>query len=438
MLKERVKLFLEEYNLLTNNNNIIVAFSGGYDSMCLLDIMQELKNEHNFNLIAVHLNHNWRGEESDKEEEICREFCKNIQFYSEKLEEGLPHTETYARDARYNFFERCANKFNSKIVLTAHNANDNAETVYYRLQKGTGITGLEGIQEKRDIFYRPLLNTYRHEIEDYCRTHNLKPNFDSSNNNNKYRRNEIRNKIFPKLKEVIPNIEECLNNLSKSAKEANKIINDNIKNLEEYSTEKFTKLPDYYQNAIVHKFFREYNLDYDKKTITQIVDFINSNSNVKSGKKRSLTTDKWLFLNDKKIEIIKTTKCNNEELVINKIGEYRFGQHIFEIKECNKIPNKYPNDNYMTAYVELKDINLVIRNRKNGDKIQPLGVNGTQKIKKYFNERKIPNHEKDNITLLCDKDEVLWVAGYGISEKIRVKTSPTHIIKLRSLENDKN
>ena len=110
---------------------ILVGFSGGFDSLCLLNILEELK----INVIALHLNHNWRGNESLKDMEFCKRYCENkgIPFYSETLDEKVPHTETAAREARYDFFERAAKKFNSKIVFTAHNADDNAETVTKRL-----------------------------------------------------------------------------------------------------------------------------------------------------------------------------------------------------------------------------------------------------------------------------------------------------------------
>ena len=431
MLKKTVELFLEKYNLLDAKNNIIVAFSGGYDSMCLLHIMMELKRKYGFNLIAVHLNHNWRGEESDNEEKICELFCKDIIFHTEKLSVNIAHTETIAREERYKFFEKCAKKFNSKIILTAHNANDNAETIYYRMQKGTGITGLEGIRENRGIYYRPLLTSYRNDIENYCKCNNLKPNNDSSNTDTKYARNKIRHKIFPEIKKVIPNIEECLNNLAISAKEANQIINQHIKPLEEYNTNEFMTLTEAYQNAIIHNFYREQNLDYDKKTILKIANFIKSNCDSKSGKTISLTTNKWLFVNNKKIELVNKIEKTKQEIQITNIGEYKFKKYIFEIKEINDIPKTYPKDKDFTAYIEIEDIDFILRSRKDGDILQPLGAKGTQKLKKYFNERKIPNHEKDDVVLLCNDTEILWVAGYGISDKIKVKTNPTHIIKLR-------
>ena len=188
MISKRVETFLEKYNL--SNCHILVAFSGGYDSMCLLDILKRISTKYNFKLTAIHLNHGWRGQESDLEEQKCKEFCYDIGFYSEKLADNIPHTETAARDARYEFFYNCAKKFNSNIIFTAHNANDNAETIYYRIMRGTGLTGLEGIPENRDIFYRPILTVYRNEIEQYCKKNNLIPNNDSSNKDSKYKRNQ--------------------------------------------------------------------------------------------------------------------------------------------------------------------------------------------------------------------------------------------------------
>ena len=158
-----IKSFIEKYNL---SGTFIVAFSGGYDSMCLLDML----DKEGYDVVAVHLNHNWRGDESKNEAICCENFAKlrGIKFYSETLDADIPPTETAGREARYDFFRRCAKNFNSNVVFTAHNYNDNAETVLYRIIKGTGIVGLQGIAEHRDIFYRPLLSMKRDDIEKYC------------------------------------------------------------------------------------------------------------------------------------------------------------------------------------------------------------------------------------------------------------------------------
>lgn len=147
MIRDNVKNFIEKYNL---SGRFILAFSGGYDSMCLLDVLYKLKTD----VVAVHLNHNWRGKESMDEAENCENFAKSrgILYYSETLPDDVQKTETAAREARYDFFKRCAEKFNSQIVFTAHNFDDNAETVLYRIIRGTGTAGLQGIAEKREIF----------------------------------------------------------------------------------------------------------------------------------------------------------------------------------------------------------------------------------------------------------------------------------------------
>ena len=166
---EEIKSFLKKYNLASNNLTYLVGFSGGFDSMCLLHALKKTAPKNR--IIALHLNHNWRGEESDREEQNCISFCEQngIEIYCEKLSPDVAHTETAAREARYEFFQKCCEKFGSNIVFTAHNKNDNAETLLYRICTGTGIAGLRGICENRGAYFRPLLNISRRDIEQYCK-----------------------------------------------------------------------------------------------------------------------------------------------------------------------------------------------------------------------------------------------------------------------------
>ena len=400
MIKDNIKNFIKKHNL---SGTIIVAFSGGYDSMCLLDILNKLGEK----IIAAHLNHNWRGEESLKEAENCKNFAKSrgIQYYSEILPDSIEKTETVAREARYDFFRRCAKKFNSKIVFTAHNFDDNAETVLYRIIRGTGTIGLQGIAEKRDIFFRPLLKTTRAEIEKYCKDNNLNPNNDSSNSNTKYKRNFIRHKIIPLLKEINPNVTEALNSLSEIAYEDNNLINT-------YLPTNLIQASEIEQKRLIYKILNEYNLDYDREKIENIQKFIQENKNSKSGK------------------IITKTEKNTVEINISKCGKYKFEDYIFSIEKYNEEITEFPHDTEYKAYISADEINFTLRHRKDGDKIQPLGSKGTQKLKKYLNEKKIPQHEKDKLIFLCKDNEILWAAGIGISEKIKVAQRPTHMLKL--------
>lgn len=370
--------------------------------MCLLDMLE------GYDVVAVHLNHNWRGEESLNEAKVCEKFCqeRGIKFYTETLSDNVPHTETCAREARYDFFRRCAEKFNSNVVFTAHNYDDNAETVLYRIIKGTGIAGLQGIAEHRDIFYRPLIHTTRAEIESYCLRKGLKPNQDSSNEDTKYKRNLIRKKILPILREINPKVTDALNSLSKIASEN--------------CAEKLQ----------IRELLITHNIDYDKKKIDEIYEFINENKNSKSGKTLSLTKDLWLFANENGTDVI--TKCQKScsEINITECGEYEFDNFIFSIRPFEG-EIKFPSDKEFKALINIDKINFTLRHRKDGDIIQPLGTKGTQKLKKYLNEKKVPNHKKDGIVLLCNGSEVLWAGGLGINDKIKVTDKPTHIIELR-------
>ena len=406
MIEERVESFIEKYNL---SGKFLLGFSGGFDSMCLLDVLHKIGCD----VVAIHMNHNWRGVESSQEEENCRNFAeqRNIPFYSEILPDKIPHTENDAREARYKFFENCAKKFDSNAVFTAHNLNDNAETVLYRIIKGTGTIGLEGILEKRGIFYRPLLTTSRVEIEEYCKLNNLNPNKDSSNENIKYKRNLIRKKILPLMKEININVIDAINSLSQIAKE-----DKNGENSQKY---------------FVRQLLIENNLIYDRKKIEDLSKFIEEYKNSKSGKTMSLTDNLWLFVNNKEVKVIKSYSKPNIEVKISIEGEYKINDKIFSIRKCSENINYYPKDIEYKAYISIKEIDFTLRYRKNGDYIQPLGCSGKQKLKKYLNEKKIPNHEKNNIVLLCNGNEVLWVTGFGISDKIKVKDKPTHVIELR-------
>lgn len=438
-IEQTVKTFLEKYNIDKPEKVYLVAFSGGFDSMCLLNA---LKNSVKNKIVAIHLNHNWRGEESDEEEQNCKNFCQKIRvdFYGEKLPDNTPKTETEARNARYEFFEKCAKKFGTDIIFTAHNKNDNAETLIYRIAKGTGINGLQGIVSQRGIYYRPLLETERKYIEKYCFDNNLTPNNDSSNSDKIHKRNLIRSDILPLLSKINPNITDSLNSLIHCAKEEEHIISEYIKLIEnkilkegKYKTKDFLKLSEPVQMRII------YNLvtplvpqDYDRLRIQTLLNFIKDNNTSKSGKICSVTTGYNLYVCEKYFELIQEKKHEKVSIKINKIGKYKDGRITVDIRKCDSIPDITDKFSSRTVFVDLSavDFDFELRNRKDGDIIQPFGMNGHQKLKKYLNSKKIPNHKKDELIFLVQGNEILWAVDLGLSDKIKVKTKPTHKIEV--------
>ena len=454
-MKETVKNILKKYVDISCESTFIVGFSGGWDSMCLLDIMNKLSKEYGFLLVAAHLNHNWRGKESEDEKERCLAFCdeNDITFISDTLKEGLKTSELIAREMRYDFFKKCAKEFEADAILTAHTKSDNAETILYRIIKGTGLNGLEGIREFRNLsefkVIRPLLNFARKDIEDYCIKNELYPNNDSSNNNTKYARNNIRHNIMPAIKNINPNIENSLITLADIAAGNNKVINELMQSIEnqitldnKWLTQNFLILNSAIKQHFVYKLLLENDLEPSFSKIQEIINFIAENQKSKTGKTLSVTNDKWLFVSHKYTYFIEGifNKQINDVINIDKPGSYNLGgifKFIIE-QNCEKI-EKFPKSTADNAFIDLSKIEfpLSLRTRRNGDIIQPFGMQGKMKLKKYLINKNIPEHDRDKIVLLCKDNEVLWAAGIGLSEKLRIHELSTHKLKMEKISNDR-
>jgi len=444
MLNEVLKV-LKKYKLANKNITLLVGFSGGADSVCLSDILYKLSEIYGFKIILCHLNHNWRGEHSISDMEFCKKFAKDreIEILTETLNKNEKQTETNARELRYKFFENCKIKTNAHAILLAHNKNDKVETLIYRIIKGTGIKGLSSIKERRDSYIRPLINISRIDIEIYCKNNNLSYVTDSTNFDNDYNRNYIRNEILPKFEKINPKYLEAIYNLSNLAEEEEILLEKITKNTENeiktngiIETEKFLNLDTSLQKRILLNLYIKNNIDYDTKRINEILDFINKNKSNNSGIKISLTKDIWLSVSKNNIEIVKKVEKSNLKINITKEGEYHFQNYIFKIeKYTGENPEKYPKDEELKAFVEIKEpINFTLRCRQEGDYIQPLGLNGTQKLKKYLNAKKIKSHKKDSLIFLCKDKEVLWSPLYGLNDKIKVVSEPNYVLSLKKRE----
>ena len=410
--------------------------------MVLLDILNKLSKYYNFKLLALHLNHNWRGKESENEAQNCAQFCasKGIEIYTETLDVNEKHTETRARELRYQFFNKAIENLGITALFTAHTKSDVTETLIYRLIKGTGIKGLQGISPKLGKIYRPMLNISRIEIEKYCKKNGLKPNIDSSNNNNNYARNFIRNEVLPKFKQINSNYEEALHSISVLALEEEQIIKEYIKSLNLYEndkilSQKFKNLLPQMQKRIVYEIYVQYEFEYTQERILNTLNFINENITSKSGKKCSIDATHWLFVSEKHIEVLSNQTKNEKVLKITSEGSYKFSNYEFSIKKCEDKIKNFPKDSDFKAYIELKEpIKFELRTRRNGDRITPLGTKGGMKLKKYLISKKIPQHEKDKIILLCKEGKILWVSGYGIAEELKVVNKCTHVLTLRKID----
>lgn len=438
---KKIEKFLIEYDLTQDAKRLSVAFSGGFDSMCLLHCLIELRKKYKFKLFAFHLNHNWRGEEALREALHCEKFCNlnNIDFYSETLDANEKHTETHARELRYEFFNRAIKKFQIDALFTAHTKSDTAETLIYRLIKGTGIKGLQGISPHIGKIYRPMLDISRKEVENYCKVFNLSPNNDSSNADSDYTRNYIRNEILPKFKKINKNYEESINSLSLLAYEEEQIVKEYLSSLNIYNmnaeinSEIFCKLSNILKKRVIYELFVKYDFEYTQQKILHTLQFINENINSNSGKNYSLDAEYFLFVSSKKICVFKQKEKCTDEVRVTKEGVYNFLNFEFKIEKCHDLPKVFPNDSEFKAYVEINgDFDFTLRTRREGDIIVPLGTSGSMKLKKYLINKNIPQYEKDSIVLLCKSSEILWVSGIGLSDNLKVVNRCTHVITLNN------
>ena len=232
MLEEKVRKTIREYNLIEKNDSIVVGVSGGPDSMTLLSILLKLKEEFNLKIYVAHVNHMLR-ENAIKDEEYVKEFCEknNIEIFikkanifeiAQKEKIGL---EEAGRNVRYNFFEEVLKNTESNKIAIAHNLNDKVETIIMNTLRGSGVSGLKGIEAKRKKYIRPLIEIERYEIEKYCIENKINPRHDESNDDNIYTRNKIRNIVIPYIKnEFNPNIIKTLNRLSEIIKEEDEYV----------------------------------------------------------------------------------------------------------------------------------------------------------------------------------------------------------------------
>ena len=239
-MKEEVLETIKKYNMIENGEKVVLAVSGGPDSICMLDILNDIKNDEtidiNFEIVVAHVNHMIR-KEAEEDEKYVKKYCeeKQIEFYSKSIDvqkmanNNKIGVEEAGRKARYDFFDEILEKANAQKIAIAHNKNDKVETVLMHILRGSGINGLKGIEAKRGKYIRPLIEFERSEIEEYCSKKNLQPRIDKTNFENEYTRNKVRNLLIPYIqKEFNPNLIKTIDRLSNLVAEEEKYMDKQV------------------------------------------------------------------------------------------------------------------------------------------------------------------------------------------------------------------
>lgn len=457
-MKKRFIKFIDENELLQKGDKVVVGLSGGPDSVCLLHMLCSVRDIYNLEIVAAHINHMLRGKEADEDENYARKisnslgvefFCKREDINRYGKEKGLS-SETAGREVRYNFFNEVKRNCSFSKIATAHNANDQAETVLMRIMRGTGLEGLGGIPVKRDgIYIRPILFMNRKEVEEYCDEMNLQPRIDESNLERVYSRNKVRLDILPYMKENFnPDVIETINRMAIILQEDNNFIQREVEKAFKIYCEKIDDSikigKELFNNdkVIISRVIRKAisdvsgsKYDVEMKHTQEVIILSELGTNKKVDLPNKIIAQN--IYGDIYIKRREEVKINsNKELFIDKeniLGEkIEFGKYIIRFEKLSNEKNiKFTNNNLIKCFnFDKINGNIIIRYRKNGDKIVPLGMSGNKKIKDIFIDMKIPQEERNNIPILQFDNDIAWVVGVRVSEKYKVTKDTINILKV--------
>ena len=456
---DKVIEYIKENEIIKQGDKILVALSGGPDSVCLLHILHRLKEPFNLKLGAIHINHMLRGEEADNDEKYIIKLCDElgINHYVKRIDieyvarDTNVSLEVAGRNERYKAFEEIKEKYEYNKIAVAHNANDQAETVLMRIMRGTGLEGLTGIKAKRaDGIIRPILCLNREEIEEYCEKNNLNPRIDASNYERIYSRNKVRLDILPYMKENFnKDIIDTLNRMTLLLQKDNEFIEEysnkcyniyceNYGEKIKVSKNLFEKEMDSIITRVLIRVFKEISNSYQNFEMKHIYEVVNL-AKKSTGKKLNLTNkiicenlygDIIFSKEDKPKEKIEDNEVKiNKDDIFNKVifDDYTIRFEVVENK--NKVEFSKNNLIKLFDYDNIEK-EIIMRYRKDGDKITPLGMNGSKKLKDIFIDLKIPREKRDTIPIVCFDDNISWVVGYKTSQLFKVTKNTNKILKI--------
>ena len=414
------------------DKKLLLAVSGGVDSMVLLDLFYKLR----FDICIVHCNFQLRGEESDADELLVREICQEgyIPYFIESFDtlefakENKLSIQLAARKLRYDWFQEIIS-LGFDYVLTAHHLDDNVETFLINFTRGTGLEGLTGIPAQNENVIRPLLPFSREEIENYAKEYNIQWREDSSNASDKYFRNKLRHNIVPTLKELNTGFLDSFQNTLNHLQQAESLVEDASKLVyEKVVEEKENQLEIHLKPLLQFENYKAYLYQwlkaYEFSAWNDIYDLVEAQSG------KQVFSETHVLLKDREKLILTERKSidKSEVFIIESLDskvniplKLRFykGVNIFET-----------NSNCIFVDENKLKFPLTIRKWQEGDYFYPAGMNGKKKLSKYFKDEKYSLLDKENQWLLCSEDQIVWVIGKRADDRFTSKETTQNSIKI--------
>ena len=427
---DTVRETIARYNMTESGGRVIACLSGGADSVCLLKVLSELKDELQISLSAVHVNHCLRGEESDRDMRFCEELCKRLNIplrvfhvdVTGYCENHGTSTEEGARILRYSAFAGEAQRLGGAKIATAHNRGDNCETVVFNLARGTGIKGLRGIPPVRGDIIRPLIRVTREEIEGYLGELGQEYVTDSTNLTEDYSRNIIRHKVIPVLSGINNGFGRAVTRLSESAAEDEEYFEELIKTIPEDKI--FTYSPSV-RKRYIRKKLSEAGAECSYERLCELDNMMTSGKNVRY----DLKGDIFAVFENGGMEIknipSKAAVSFEKNADISRETEVSvpdFDKTVIIRRLCNDIFTEDGNvqrklTNRLVNCDKIQGV-VTVRNKRDGDKICFHGRGVTTKLKKHFNALKLSETQRQSALVMEDELGIFWCEYGGAAERV--------------------
>jgi len=434
---------LSKIGFINKNKNIIIAISGGKDSMALLHGMMKLNHILKLNLIAVHINHHIR-KNSTVDELFVKKFCNlnDIEIIIDHLDLKTKSkdmsTEEWAREYRYRSLYRISSNYNSCHIMTAHHGNDQIETILFHLSQGAGIAGLRGIHAKADRLIRPLLSLSKSNINNYIKDSLIPWSDDPSNNDLSIPRNFLRHKIVlpwendnSSLVSAFNQITKNANDVFESLKFSSSILIPQLvckkENDQIHLDEQLLKAIPPYLLSIIFQELISSNSSWRRYMHNQLYKFV---ANSKIGQIYKLE-NQWRLLKDRKKFILRNEiSIETESFTVSPDTEISIEDFIFYWQTCVE-KEKYNNSksSEIIDVDKIRNKNLTLRLWKKGDRFRPIGMKGSKKLSDFFIDEKIDIFSKNKQWLLLDGERIIWVCGRRISDDVKITSKTTKLGK---------
>ena len=434
MLQKFKNHLLHNFQFL-KDKKLLLATSGGIDSMVMLHLFQQLESQ----IAIAHCNFQLRGVESFEDQKFIQDYADAnavpvyiTQFDTTAFAEDYKlSTQVAARELRYNWFYELLETEEYDYILTAHHADDNLETFLINLSRGTGLDGLTGIPEQNENVVRPLLAFSQQEIEDYAKLNNIQWREDSSNASDKYVRNKIRHHLVPMLKELNSNFISSFQKTQNYLQEAKDMVDDaaimvyqQVATQEDenisFDLNKLKKLPNY--KSYLYQWLNEFGFS----AWNDIYDLVESQSGkyVLSSEYRLLKDRETLILSPVDFSVEKQEYfIDANQTVVNVPLNITFSP----VADRTIVSNK-------TIFVDSNKLQypLLLRRWNEGDQFQPFGMDGkSKKISKFFKDEKLSLLEKENTWLLCSNNRIVWIVGHRQDERFKIENTTKNILKIQ-------